>query len=383
MRPSIASLLTLAFLICAASHTRGDDSTTDVQLRPAPFDGRRARAVVDHEGAEHLIYANQGNLFYTRRDVPSDDYTQPIQVNSIDRSIAAANLAVAPDGTVHVVFHGNIVYVRNQIQAEGSERRVTAKDIRYTFYSRLPTGAEAFEPQRNISGSVWGFDGSCAVAADAENVYVFINGAQQPGSEMARDIFLVRSTDGGDQFEAPRGVGLGQGVCACCHLSALVDDAGALHFIYRVALDRVDRNSYAMRSTDQGATFESIPIDTWKLNACPGSAYSFATSGDQTLVSWRTVNNIFFKPLDAEDPISPGGQVALRRAANLALRPDGVALMAWAEGANFNKPHDLRWQKYGPDGNPVGDPGILKDAFARWGNPEAFVDANGAFVILY
>lgn len=383
-----ATLIVIAFLSSPQSSTlhaasASDDEAPGVRLVETPGSGRRARVVVDDSGTTHVVYASAGNLFYARRARDAAAFSDPIQVNTIDKSGAAANLAVDGSGAVHVVYHGNIFYVRGQIQKEDPDRRITGQDIRYTFYSRLPAGADAFEPQRNLSGDVWGFDGSCAIAADdADTVYVFINGTQEPGTELERDIFLLRSTDGGDAFEAPRGVGLGLGVCMCCHLSATADASGHVSFVYRVAEDRVDRDSYAMRSTDGGDSFTAYALDQWKLNACPGSVYSFAGDAENTLVSWRTEQEVFFKKVGMKQAISPKDREFSRRAASLARRADGWTLFAWAEGESFGKPHDLRWRIYDAEGQPVGAPGVEANAFERWGNPMAYVDGEGEFAIM-
>ena len=281
-----------------------------------------------------------------------------------------------------MLFHGNIFYIRDQIKSEN--RKLNSADIKYTFYSRLLPGASRFDEQRDLSQNVWGFDGGCTLAADQEgNVYTFFAGTTRKGNETVRQVFLSRSEDNGTTFAAPRPIDLGKGVCACCHLKADVGPQGNLHIAYRVAEETVNRDSFVLTSTDQGKSFTPTPLDTWELRACPGSAYSFAHSGDDTFVSWRNESEIYLTSLSKEKHISPPGKDLKRRAAILGHNPKGEVLVTWSEGDNFNKPHDLKWQLYDAEGKAIGGIGTQKNAFKRWGNSAVYADAEGNFTILY
>jgi len=355
---------------------------TQITATPTPNEGKRPRVVADSEGTVHLIYNSQGNIFYSKKPKEAADFSSPIQVNSVDRSGAVADVAIGKDGSVHMLFHGNIFYIRNQIKSEN--RKLRSSDIKYTFYTRLQPGASAFDKQQDLSKNVWGFDGGCTLAADQEgNIYTFFAGTTRKGNETVHQVFLSQSTDNGTSFAAPRPIDLGKGVCACCHLKANVDPKGALHIVYRVAEESVNRDSYVLTSLDQGKTFTPTPLDTWELRACPGSAYSFAHSGDDTFVSWRTENEIYLTSLSKEKHISPPGKDLKRRAAILGYNNKGEVLVTWSEGDNFNKPHDLKWQLYDSEGNALGGIGTKENAFKRWGNSAVYTDAEGNFTILH
>lgn len=357
------------------------DATTITPVA-TPNEGRRARVVTDAAGTVHLIYNSKGNLFYSKKASSESDFSPAIQVNSVDRSGAVADLAIGKGGSVHILFHGNIFYIREQIESE--QRKVKSSDIKYTFYSRLQSGASSFDPQRDLSKRVWGFDGGCTLAADdAGNVYAFFAGTTRQGNETVRQVFLSQSSDNGSTFAAPRAIDLGKGVCACCHLKADIGPNGALHIVYRVAEESVNRDSYVLTSVDQGRTFSPTPLDTWELRACPGSAYSFAHSGDDTFVSWRNESEIYLTSLNKERHISPPGKGLKRRAAILGHNHRGEVLVTWSEGENFNKPHDLKWQLYNAEGKAIGGIGTEEKAFERWGNSAVFADAAGNFTILY
>jgi hypothetical protein len=353
-----------------------------VQLEEIPFDGRRAKVVNDSKGNAHMVFNRMGNMYYSKRLVDESKFSEPIQVNSIDRSPAIGELAIGADGTVHVLYHGNIFYVREKVK--GLNRKVNARDIQYTFHSRLKPGSGQFEAQREMSQGVWGFDGGCTITADLQGrVYAFFAGMKERGKEADRKVYLRVSSDGGANFDDARAIDLGKGVCMCCHLKAHADDKGTLYLAYRVAPNGVDRDSFVLISNDRGNTFSSTPLDKWKLRACPGSAYSFASDGHQTFVSYRNQDDVFCQPTKKSTPIALPDSSMKRRAAVMTSNQKGLTLMAWTEGDNFNKPHALAWQIYDKEGETVGEGGKLDDAFQRWGLPAAFVNGQGGFVILH
>lgn len=354
----------------------------EVKTTPIPFDGKRARAVTAPDGTSHVIYNNMGNIFYTTRAQDSSEFSKPIQVNSIDKSAAIADISLGKNGSVHVFFHGNIFYIRDQIKSEN--RRLKATDIKYAFYTRLNDAGDAFEPQREVAGGVWGFDGGCTLSADdSGNIYLFVGGTVKQGKEQERQVFMRHSKDNGETFSEPSPIDLGMGVCACCHLESQIGPKGELMVAYRVAEGGVDRDSYVLVSQDNGTSFSKTSLDNWKLRACPGSAYSFTTAGGNSFVSWRNKDEIYLKLNDSPDSFTPPNRKLKRRAAVLASNKHGDVLLAWAEGENFNKPHHLQWQLFNKEGKPMGEVGGLKDAFQRWGMPAVISDANGDFIVLH
>jgi len=357
---------------------------TKVTSMPTPFEGLRAKTITDAGGIVHLIANKTGNIYYSRLAAGKEEFSDPIQVNSVPGSAAIGEIAIGKDGQVHVLFHGNIHYIKNQIKDQ--DRKLQGSDIKYTFYTRLNAAKDGFEEQRNVSGDVWGFDAGCAIAADSKgNVYTFVNGTRKKGNETVRQIFKRVSNDNGDTFSEPEPAGLGKGVCACCHLKATVNNLGHVMFVYRVAEERVDRDSYIMLSTDSGKTFEPSRLDKWALNACPGTVYSFAQipGSDGTMVSWRNKQEIYLRVAGSGKVISPPGKDLKRRVAALSSNSKGEILVAWAEGMNFNKPHHLRWQLYDKEGNALDKMGLKKGAFKRWGNPAVYARENGDFVVLH
>lgn len=382
--PRCLHLLGLLIFPLAAALSFQLQAQVRVDARPLPFDGGRAKAAVDGNGTVQLLFHRQGNAYYASKKPAEKEFAPPIRVNSIEGSAAVSELAIGADQRVHVLFHGNIFYIREQL--ENKERRLRPQDVRYTFYSRMNDAGTGFENQLEISPGVWGFDGGCTIAADQEgNVYAFFAGSKESAKETDREVFMARSSDHGRTFSQPHPIGLGKGVCACCHLKATMDREGRLYLAYRIAENGIQRDSYVLTSQDQGETWGATPLDEWQLRACPGSVYSFASTQGGNYVSLRNKEQVFFADLFPENPelIAPPESSRKRRAAVMAGDSQGHLLLAWAEGENFNKPHDLVWQLFEENGKPLGKVERLNNAFERWGNAAVYAEPEGNFVILY
>lgn len=380
MKIKLGTIVGIVFSILVIGS--GNVKAQEVSTMPIPSEGKRARTLTGPDGTTHVIFNKMGNIYYTSKEASGTTFKEPIRVNSIEKSAAVGDIAIGGDGSVHVFFHGNIFYIRDQIKSEN--RKMRAPDIRYAFYSRLDPGSQSFSRQEEMADGVWGFDGGCTISADQRgNVYLFVGGTKQPGKEDTRRIYLRHSSDGGKSFSKSRAIDPKMGVCMCCHLKSSIGPNGEVLLAYRVAVKSVDRDSFVLVSKDQGQSFSKSALDKWKLRACPGSAYSFTSTEDSVFVSWRNQDDVYFRINDSDQFISPPGKEFKRRAAVLASNDKGHVVIAWAEGENFNKPHHLRWQVYDAQGNKVGDLGKKDGAFARWGNPAAFADKDGNFTVLY
>lgn len=139
------------------------------------------------------------------------------------------------------------------------------------------------------------------------------------------------SSDGGETwspnalvYQSPSG-----SVCECCHPSAAIDAQGRVLVLFRNSIDG-DRDMYVVRSDDGGRSFgpaAKLGVGSWKLNACPmdGGALQIGSDG-KPLSIWRREGEVFF---------STGSKMEQRLGAGrhpvLAATPRGPVL-AWMEG---------------------------------------------------
>lgn len=124
-------------------------------------------------------------------------------------------------------------------------------------------------------------------------------------------------------YESPSG-----SVCECCHPTAAIDAQGRIFVMFRNSIDG-NRDMYMVRSDDGGKTFGAaakLGDGTWKLNACPmdGGALQAGADG-KPLTIWRREGDVF---------LSAGPNLEQRIGAGrhpiLAATPRGPAL-AWTE----------------------------------------------------
>ena len=211
-----------------------------VEYQRLPAGALQPLAVTEDTGTVHLVWLqgepNACDVFYQKLPGGRTNGTAPVRVNSQPGSAVAigtirgAQLAVGRNGRVHVAWNGSSK--AEPKPAEGSP----------LLYSRLDDSGRSFEPQRNFMGKTALLDGGASVAADRMgNVYVVWHAAPAADQtdEIARRVFLARSTDDGGTFQSEKSISLTNGVCGCCSLRAFADRAGGLCALPRS--DHADR----------------------------------------------------------------------------------------------------------------------------------------------
>jgi hypothetical protein len=182
------------------------------------------------------------------------------------------------DGNTFVVKSGNKVYV------------VWANEINDIFFKRSTDKGTTFEPTKNISNDP-GFNGKPRIAASGNNVYVVWEGEGASGS---RDVFLVRSTDGGNNFKSPINLSNNPGDTENPKVAASGSN------VYVVWADESPGNFEVLfkRSTNNGASFGSIK--NLSNNPPDSLAPRVKASGDNVYVVWSDDNDpkgqdVFYK----------------------------------------------------------------------------------------
>ncbi len=77
-------------------------------------------------------------------------------------------------------------------------------------------------------------------------------------------------------------------VCDCCNISMVVDDAGALHMVYRDNNNDI-RDMAHIVSKDNGATFsapKTLYADKWEIKGCPHSGATSASTKTDQFITW-------------------------------------------------------------------------------------------------
>ena len=148
------------------------------------------------------------------------------------------------------------------------------------------------------------------------------------------EICAARSDDGGLTWGPNRVLYTNpeKSVCECCHPSVAMDGRN-VHILFRNSLSG-NRDMYLLRSSDGGRTFAAaVPVSQshWKLNACPMDGGMLAAAGGKLPTAvWRREGNVFRGAVgDPEQLLGPGDQPWI------AASTDGPCI-AWTSGKTRN-----------------------------------------------
>jgi len=369
-------------------------STVDVQR--VPHDGIQPEVATGRDGVIHLVYftgaAAAGDLFYVSSGDGGRTFSAPIRVNSQRGSaiatgtIRGAQVAAGPDGRVHVAWNGS-----DTAQPRGVRNPKTGRAGSPMLYARSNAGHTAFEPQRDLMTHTFDLDGGGSLAVDEGGVvYVawHANDVKGEPGEASRRVWLTRSSNGSATFDAEEAVwSEPTGACGCCGMRLFAAGDGRLHLLYRSATQQINRDVFALSSTDRGRTFRGARLHEWDINACPMTSMSLAASGKRVLAAWETDGQVFFKDVTgsaAAKPQAPAGgsPEARRKHPRLAFAQDGSLLLVWTEGTAWNKGGSLAWQIYDAAGLPSGPAGA-RPGVPTWSVGAVAPRPAGGFVVFY
>ncbi|MFP6582173.1 MAG: sialidase family protein [Candidatus Hydrogenedentota bacterium] len=377
MASKTAMVFAFALIFCIA--TNAEDTEKPIDILRTPNGGIQPRAAVDQQGTIHLVYFKSkgagGNLFYATRAIDAPEWSEPIRVNTTDKnvprtgSLSLAQIALGKSGRVHITWF--------DMRAE-----------KY-WYARTNDAKDAFKEQRNlVEENYRGVEAGAAITADGKgNVYLVWH-AGNLSNESRRGVYLRKSEDDGDTFGPETQVDLDKkGVCGCCALSALVDHNNVLYISYRAAGKGVHRDMTLLKSTDGGENFSAQTINAWELASCPVTITRVqAKLGGGAIVAFESREQAYFADVsDLSNPVSVGLPPAVDRQKNaaLAIAQDGSTLLAWAEGKSWSMGGRLHWQVFDSEGTPTGQKGQGVTDMPRTTIPEAVALPDGRFVILY
>lgn len=382
-----------------------------VQMVRCPNDGFQPRLAVDAERVIHLVVLRgdpaAADLAYVQSKDAGASFSEPIRVNTIEHSVdgssgfRGANLALGPDGVVHVAWLG---------MADGSG----APERRPVFYARLAKGASAFEPQQNLVRSRYGMDAAPAIAVSSSDVFVFwhapgdelmpveeqtgkgkrenkteedsaedeerepaAEGAAQEPPRPLRRVWLAASSDGGASFSEEKAVDPDpNGASPGCAMSAAVDREGSLFVFYRIHTGR-QRDMRFLTSDDRGATFNNRYVDIVKSRRDSETGCALTLGPRGLLAAWENKGTVIWARV-RKDTERIKGPMAPKELEGWAVRPalaensKGALLLAWLEGTQ-EEPKELVWQLFASverrsleQGRQAGiDPSTTPAVFAR------------------
>ncbi len=124
-------------------------------------------------------------------------------------------------------------------------------------------------------------------------------------------------------YQSPSG-----SVCECCHPTAVVNSEGVIGVMFRNSLEG-NRDMYLVRSANGGTTFGAatkLGSGNWKLNACPMDGGSLVLGPKNGSISvWRREGNLYQSNGRDETLLGQGKQPVVTQTSK------GV-FVAWTEG---------------------------------------------------
>lgn len=359
-----------------------------VHIVRVPDGGIEPAAKVEAGGRVHIIYFKgdpaHGDVYYAH----SGDgavFSAPLRVNStpgsalVVGSVRGPRLALGKGGRVHVTWTGS-----DRAKSRGKEGAAPL------LYARMNDARDAFEPERNIISRYEGLDGGGAVGADLDgNVYVAWHAPSAEKTEADRFVWIAHSQDEGKTFAPETAANVAPtGACACCGLEVFVGSDARVYVLYRSATRMVHRDVYLLVSSDHGASFESTKVGEWNAAACVMSTAAFAQAPTGVAAAWESEGRVRLTtvkegkaPENTPAP-APGGETGRKHPA-LAADGKGRVLVAWTEGAGWEKGGGVGWVLLDADGKPVEGGTGKTAALPVWGTVAAYTRPDGSFVVMY
>ena len=348
-----------------------------VRVERVPEGGVQPQVATAADGTLHLVYLKGPpggcEVRYATKKAGDSGWSTPVTVNSTPHTAVAmgtirgAQLALGKNNAVHVVWNG-----------PGAKDRPSA-----LCYTRKEAGKAAFEPQRDLRGDTKGLDGGASIAATAQgDVFIVWHGARdgaEPG-EKNRVVFVLKSTDNGITFAAPRIANLDDaGVCACCSLKSFVTPDGELFTLYRAARRPDQRDVTLLSSKDGGGTFQHRIVGPWAISACPMSSMSLASQGHQVRGAWEADGRIFTSLLNGNGDAVAVSEGKARHPA-VAVNAKGETVVAWSIGTGWQKGGELAWIILDAEGKPTSQRGHAASV-GVWDFAAAYADGQQLVVI--
>src|ERR1700704_4453059 len=244
------------------------------QLARSPSGILSVLAVADIQGLRRLVY--------TRSQADGDHFSASIHVSGEKSNVIAAGENIP-----------SLIQVPGGLYAAWQER--TSEDRHRIMFARSQDMGLGFDKPIEITdnhGTSFNGFSSMNVAPNGDIYAIWLDGRDQPEPEGTLALYLAKSSDGGNSFQANIRVALG--VCPCCRPAIAFGDAGQIYVAWRKVFDGDVRDVVLAASTDGGATFSApkkVGEDQWVVHGCPDSGPSMANIGKRLYIAWYSEGN--------------------------------------------------------------------------------------------
>ena len=357
-----AQLLLVVAVLVAAVASYAAETSDRVSIIRVPGASKVFKAQTGKDDTIHLLFDSDDGPQYVQSRDSGLTFSAPIAVvDAASRKpglkFSAWDLAVGPDGRVHVAM-GNNAW---KLKLPTNEWAL--------YYAGLAPGAKAFTPVHNINHKPSeGF--SIAAGPDGAVTASFLSGK----------LYSMSSRDNGATFSPYSEINPAWNPCDCCTTATTYGSDGKLALLYREETGN-DRDIYlALRDPKPGSTPTRTRVSTtgWRVNACPMTYFTITPTDTGYIAAWPTKGQVYFARLDKDGTVLPPGEIktpgtsGMRSGVVALSAKDGATLVAWK-----NK-DTLGWQFYDAKGQPQGNPGSEKSVGTGAGGVAL---ANGNFML--
>lgn len=348
-----------------------------VRISAENTDAAEPAVAVARDGASYVVWVehqpeNKADVLLKRINPDGAQASAPVRVNPEAGNATAwrgdpPSIAVAPDGTLHVLWTARIA-------AKGHGNNL--------FLSSSRDGGKSFEPPVKVDDAekptrhgmhslAVDKDGRVHLAwLDERNLSHAAPMEKHRGeaSEMERnnEVFTAYSEDGGRTVS--RNQMIAREACPCCKTALTTAPDGRVYVGWRQVLKGDYRHIAVATSADKGKTFSAPVIvsdDQWVIAGCPVSGPALSAGNDGMLrVLWYTEGEAGAQGLYVTQS-RDGGQTFTGRTLVAKGKVRGnPAIAPGAEGRNpvalweLGGSHSLMRAELAADGN-VGDASVL------------------------
>jgi len=238
--------------------------------------GQMPNLVKDSNNNIHVVYGSGDSILYVYSTDNANSFSKPVLI-----SVLPHLYSFAMRGPQIAATAKNIVVTA-----------CTDAGNIYTFYKTGDTNWAAGKKVNDVDSVAK--EGLMALSADGDNLFaVWLDLRETKRNK----IYGTKSTDGGRTWSANKMIYTSpdSSVCECCKPSVIIKGNQVL-VMFRNWING-NRDLYLIKSTDGGITFnqaEQIGTGNWKLNGCPmdGGGVTISDNGNIQTV-WRRQGKIF------------------------------------------------------------------------------------------
>ncbi len=325
-----------------------------VDVLEVPGGGVAPSVAVAADGTLHMVFGRDKGAYYTRSTDGGKTFADAVLLNRTSQVDAGSErgprIALGRNGSRHGVW----------VAPRGAA-------VQYTRAG----SSGPFAAERNLleRGEAEGAVVAAGAAGEVSIAWIDSRLGPVPDSPVSGRIFSVRSENDGQSFTVNTQVPSDYpgGACACCTLDAGFA-RGELAFAFRGGYKNL-RDVFVLRN----GRSRNVHEDGWKFEGCPMSGPRL--SPDLGLIAWMSEGEVYWARENGPRSAPKAARAGARNFPLAIANKKNEVLFAWTEQSK------IRWEVYAADG-ALATSGESA-SMTRKSRPAGFVRRDGSFAIVY